>query len=163
MKIIKLFSHSIMFLSLLSFYPVDQNYLILDENDFDYARENNLSPALTIPDMGFESYNQWQCFNSKEIELVSSEVDYHGIHSVPTIQYKNMSFDLDPDILWNTEDVFLEWEGLLQEAKSICIFGAFLQEGPEYGSLWYIEKIKTENGYWSRSESAAGASRLRGE
>jgi len=160
MKIIKYSLSFFSLLCLLSFDPANSNYSLLTEDDFAFAREDNLSPAITIPDSGFESFNIWQCFSINEIEFLRSEVDYGSVHSVPTIQAPNLSFDLDPDLLWDTEKIFSNWNDLIQDANSICIFGAFLQDEPGFGSFWYIEKIKTDNGYWSRNEASENLTRI---
>jgi len=142
---------------ILSFTPIDDRYSILDENDFAMMKVDNESPALTIPDENFESFNEWICFNINDVEITKSEVDYNGWHYVPSINASVsnsiISFDLDPEEKWDVDLVINTWNDLFENQKSVCISGAYLQETDNNGELWYIQKIKTNNGYWDRSDS----------
>ena len=135
---------------LVSFISPDIHYLLLDESDYEFMREDNKSPALSIPDDNFKSYNKWQCFDVGEVQFLLAEVDYNGWHQIPSISVGDMSFDIDPDINWDVKKVSTYWSNLIDGARSICIFGAYLQNDDDKNSSWYIQKIKTQNGYWDR-------------
>jgi hypothetical protein len=146
-KIIPLFFIAVF---LVSFISPDMHYFILDESDYEFMREDNKSPALSIPDKNFKSYNKWQCFDVDDIQFLLAEIDYNGWHKIPSIKIGSMNFDLDPDINWDIEKVSNYWSDLVDGSRSICIFGAYLQIDDNKNSLWYIQKIKTSNGYWDR-------------
>lgn len=137
--------------SLTSFISPDSNYFLLDESDFQFMRLDNKEPALSIPEENFKSYNQWQCFETQDVEVLLVDIDYNKWHQVPSIAVGTMAFDIDPDINWDKDKVLDHWNNLIQGSKSICIFAAFLQNN-DNNSLWYIQKIKTQNGYWDRAE-----------
>lgn len=136
----------------MSFTPIQSYDQLLTNADFEFQKDDNQSPALSIPDAGFASFNKWQCFDVSAAVVDLTEVDYDGLHSVPTIKIKNMNFDIDPDVEWDIEKVLNDWSNLFSGARSVCIFGAYLQDISDEETLWYIESIKTENGYWNRSE-----------
>lgn len=130
------------------------NYSILGVQDLLIAVKDNNVPEITILDNNEQHYNKWQCFSVIDVEITEAEVDYNGWHRVPSINIKTKdivkSFDLDPDVKWNNNKIITEWNNLIKDQKSICIFGAFLQKEKSGNSLWYIQKIKTRKGYWDR-------------
>lgn len=136
---------------LVSFISPDVHYLLLDESDYEFMRQDNDSPALSIPDVNFKSYNEWQCFDASEVQLLLAEIDYNGWRQIPSINVKSMSFDIDPDINWDVEKISNYWSDLITGSRSICIFGAYLPNDDDKNSSWYIQKIKTQNGYWDRA------------
>lgn len=156
-KIPTVFLIIILMFSIISFAPIDEKYSILDDNDFAMMKIDNEKPAITIPDENFESFNEWICFNIKDLEITKAEVDYYDWHYVPSINVyidnHLLSFDLDPDKKWNIDLIIDTWKDLFENQESVCIFGAYLQEIDNNGELWYIQKIKTNNGYWDRSKS----------
>lgn len=136
----------------MSFAPIKSYDLLLTDADIEFQINDNISPALSIPDIGFKSFNKWQCFDASDVMIDLTEVDYNGIHSVPMIKIKNMNFDIDPEIKWDIDKVLSDWNNLFNGASSVCIFGAYLQDLNDEETMWYIESIKTDNGYWHRSE-----------
>ena len=144
---------SILFMVLIVIFFIS-NYSILGVKDLLTAIKGKITPEITSLDNHKQYYNKWQCFSLADIEITEAEVDYNGWHKVPSInvKMKNVikSFDLDPDVKWNNNKIITEWKNLIKDQRSVCIFGAFLQEEKDSNSLWYIQKIKTRKGYWDR-------------
>lgn len=148
-----------LFIFLTSFSWQDKNYSLLSEDDFIFAEEDNATPAISIPaskNQWLHSFNQWQCFPAHKAKVEVVNVDYNGWHEVPSIKViiddtSILSFDLDPDEDWEVEDISADWQNTLNNSARFCIFAAFMQShGNEH--MYYIEQIKFENSYWSRSE-----------
>ncbi|MDD4974501.1 MAG: hypothetical protein PHY93_09145 [Bacteriovorax sp.] len=146
--------------STLSFSLHDSSYDILSEEDWSLLRQEKEkgTPALSsaISDENkWESYNEWRCFSAKNVEALCASVDDDDSHLVPivTIQNKDGSpgyeYALGSEYNWNCNKVIESWSVLIENQESICIHGAYLQEDEQNNnSLWYIDQIKTQNGYW---------------
>jgi hypothetical protein len=63
-------------------------------------------------------------------------------------------FDIDSEENWDCDKILDDWNELIRDQKSICLFGAFLQLEPKNIFLWDLEKIKTGNGHWTKTEEA---------
>jgi hypothetical protein len=130
------------------------DYSVLNIKDLLMTIKDNRTPEITILDNHEQYYNKWRCFSVADVEITEADVDYNGWHKVPSInvKIKNVikSFDLDPDVTWNNDSIINEWKTLIKDQRSVCIFGAFLQKEENGNSLWYIQKIKTQKGYWDR-------------
>jgi hypothetical protein len=134
------------------------NYSILRIEDIVIMIRDNKSPAITIPHKKEEYFNKWQCFDVKNIEITEAEIYYRGKRLVPYIQVnsKNRSFEfhVDPVINCNKDAVIKKWNELINRQKAICIFAAYLQTDVDGTTVWYIQKLKTKNGYWDISDRA---------
>jgi hypothetical protein len=84
---------------------------LLTEEDVAYAKETNKSPSITIPESGFEFYNEWHCLKSQSVSISVSEIDYDGQKKSPTIyslfEKKITEYHIDPDVNWQERLVFL--------------------------------------------------------
>ncbi|MFN7683945.1 MAG: hypothetical protein ACK5QT_00850 [Oligoflexia bacterium] len=120
---------------------------------------SSLSSVPSEADEDFwESYNQWLCFDSHEIDLEMVPVEYGGTREVPTLVARDyehrFEFTLSPEVPRDNEVVLSEWRRLLDGAASVCVFAAYLQSvqpaetQEEDASLWVISGFKTERGYW---------------
>ncbi|MBC7712804.1 MAG: hypothetical protein H7177_05670 [Rhizobacter sp.] len=150
----------LLFFSTTSFSVRDESYSLLSSDDFQMAELENESPAIRIPiktNQWINSYNKWFCFSRNEVSIETIEVDYNGPKQIPALSisldnHKNLMFELDHDESWNTPDIINSWESSLDASKNVCIYAAFMQDF-ENESTFYIEKIKFENQYWSRSQT----------
>ncbi|MBN1114933.1 MAG: hypothetical protein JXA66_06295 [Oligoflexia bacterium] len=129
------------------------NYCILGFYDVLAMIDDNASPAITIPETGEEYYNKWQCFSAKNIEIEKAEIDYNGKRGVPLIHARSglnlLQFNVDPVVKWDSEEVIVKWNELINSRSPVCVFAAFLQKDDDGTSVWYINRIKTRLGYWN--------------
>jgi hypothetical protein len=145
----------------LSFTWHDRSYDILSVEDWDSSRQAKESgiPALSsaIGDENkWESFNEWRCFSVKDVEsLCASTDDNNDSHLVPIISIQNKDgspgyeYALGAEYSWNCNKVIESWSTLIENQESICIHGAYLEEDEQNNiSLWYIDQVKTQNGYW---------------
>lgn len=153
-KILFLFS-----LALITSFNFQRDYELLNETDYQLALQDNISPAISIPNEDgtwLYSYNKWMCFPAEYLDINKSKVNYNGWKELPSIntnysEKKTLVFELDHDEDWDTNSIVLKWIEELTNSQSVCIFGAFLESyDNEY--IYFIEKIKFENSYWDRSE-----------
>jgi hypothetical protein len=129
---------------------------ILTKQDIEYQNFTNsdgriLGSALDDPEY-WESYNQWLCFPSAEIVETKTEIHGHWQQTYilgASLGNQYFEFDVPLELNWDFEKVRQEWVGLLANTSEVCILGAFLQSQKNDESLWIIQQIKTENGYWS--------------
>jgi hypothetical protein len=160
MKFLSLFT-IILFSS--SFSYLNESYQILNEEDFKMAHAADIVSAISWPqsDGSFiESFNKWQCYSINQVKLSTVDIDNNGLKCIPSIEISHHNenliqlFDIDDEENWDCEKILDRWNELIKDQKSICLFGALSQfESPNI-FLWDLEKIKTENGYWNRSEEA---------
>ena len=139
---------------------------ILGEADTHFEeQERARGPALSAPsdDSGpyWESFNQWQCFPSENVEVSCAQAEYGQVVDVPILGLVYDShyyeFSLDPDPKPDCRKVTEFWTKLLDGEDAFCAFGAFLQNydgdlsrsGAKSGSVWIINRLKTRNGIWS--------------
>lgn len=129
---------------------------ILSQQDIDMQMEGySWGPALSSSPEdpnAWEAYNEWRCFATEEIHLscsiydVSTEVAGMQIYS----EGMNYFYDLPVESNLNCYETLLTWRDLIGKSLQVCIFAAQLPGAiAESGSLWYIQKIKTEYGYWN--------------
>ncbi len=132
-------------------------FQLLSDEDvaLELQQKEELRPALSSPlddDEQWEAYNQWLCFSVTSIELACSEVDYGGWRKIPSLRAHGANhrfeFDVSPERDWDCEATLQDWSRLLESSSEICVFAARLQPIDENSSLWYIERIKTTQGYW---------------
>lgn len=106
----------------------------------------------------WESYNQWLCFDKDNIELTRVEIEYDGkIKSMPQINAwtseNYLEISLSADTEYDNDQIFSEWQNLMEGTNQICVYAAHLQYlyslGNRQSSLWIISKLKTGFGYWS--------------
>jgi len=126
---------------------------LLIHGDWLDLEEDNLRPVITITGTNEEYYNEWDCYDSRELEVVSVEVTYRGEENYrsPTVYaYKNgklIEFSLDPVPLANSKKVIKTWKNLIHDSISTCMKSAFLQNTSE-SELRIVDRIKTQNGVW---------------
>lgn len=144
-----------------SFAFINEHYQVLTKEDFDMAHEDNKTSAISWPqsDGSFvESFNKWQCYSTDQIKLSTVEIEDHESKCVPSIEIAHDNFvqlfDIDNEENWDCEKILDDWNELIKNQRSICLFGAFVQYETSNIFLWDLEKIKTENGYWDRVEEA---------
>lgn len=125
----------------------------LEQEKSDRQRGPALSSAVDDPNP-WATFNQWMCFDAHQVEIKPIEIKIDDWKPWPqfTVTTAGQKFDLSPetDLDLNTEQVLNEWEKLVLGSQEICFYAAFLQyidEDISY-SLWVLEDIKTQNGYW---------------
>ena len=139
----------------------DRSYDLLEQTDWDLMQSDSysaqLSSTLTDPEQ-WESFNIWQCFESRDLEIYTSGVNYDGEDKViPAMFNSNVfplkDFALYPEMHWRAKEIVKKWKKIINESESICIYGAKLPNANANTANeiepWYIERIKTDNGYWS--------------
>jgi len=133
---------------------------------------NQTEPALVSPDsFDLNSYNQWQCFEKKEIEThcvdvcrgvescQQNETEKEALISV-LHQRKLMEFSLElPDSNKGCEEILFEWEKIMENQSVVCIYSAYSYENSDdqshdfhSRSFWVLDKIKTKEGYWAPTD-----------
>lgn len=130
----------------------------------DWERFNQQSaPVLSAAldeDPYWESFNEWHCYSTKNIQFECTELDF-GLRYVPTIRISDSSdlydYSLDPGPVLDCGKTLDEWKNLIEGEEAFCVYSAYLQdlpdesyeaEGIRHWSLWILEDIKTNNGYW---------------
>lgn len=130
----------------------------LNQEATDRARGPALSSALDDP-RPWATYNQWMCFNAAQARVESIQIRNSSawkpwpqleVHTLGQLFEFSPEIDLDLDTL----SVIETWTGLAKATREICFYAAFLQyldleeNNNLPTSLWVLEDIKTENGYW---------------
>ena len=136
------------------------NYQLLTDEDFKMARLYNTDAAISWPlsdGTYLKSFNKWQCYSLDQIKLATVVVENQGPKCIPAIEINQANrliqlFDIDIEENWDCERVISQWNELIKDQKSICLFGAFTQLDVKSNLLWNLEIVKTSNGYWDRSE-----------
>lgn len=129
----------------------------------DRERGPALSSAINDPNP-WATYNQWMCFDANQIEIETVEVKYHAEWEktpqvvVTTTPGQRIELSLDSYETIDTENVIRDWRNLFRDSREICFFAAFLQymdsdDASVVDSLWVLEELKTEKGYWSVVEA----------
>lgn len=119
-----------------------------------YKQEPELTSAPEEEEQYWESFNEWNCFPEKQIDIYCAEIIYDGVDIlVPAIDIKLQdhfySFNLDPSLPMNCLGILEEWRHLLTHQKNICILAAELKSNRgSNSSYWYIHTIETTNGFW---------------
>jgi hypothetical protein len=130
-------------------------------------RENGpvLSSSIEDPNR-WESFNQWICFPSKDLKVLKVEIEYDGrTKSIPQIDGEKsghlFQISLDGDMDGNFEHMFEKWRQIVRASREVCVYAAFLQEGPMIGqltsSLWIIDRIKGDGGQWTLDEEQSSS------
>jgi len=129
----------------------------LAHEEADRVRGPALSSAIDDPNP-WETYNQWMCFESSQVELESVGIKYdHEWSQMPQLAVTTLGqrFDISPDAdqRFEADRVIETWRHLFDGSRDVCFFAAFLQylDSDEDGrprSLWILKSIKTGNGYW---------------
>lgn len=144
----------------LSFNWHDRAYDLLDETDWYLSKQaaESGTPALSSiigAENQWESYNEWRCFSAKGIDLRCAAIDDNGSRLIPMVNVLSEDEDLDyeyalgSEYSWDCQKVIDSWSTLINGQESICLHGAYLKEDEHSNtSLWYIDQIKTQNGYW---------------
>ncbi len=158
------------FILLMSFPPLLnalEGSSLLNADDFlleelDYQKGPALSSGIGDP-KPWATYSRWMCFSADQVRLEQVQIKLDaGWVQWPQLKVDALgqSFDISPEVDQKliTEKVLNNWKNIIGSSREICFYAAFLQylssvedEIPE--SLWVLEKIKTENGYWHISEA----------
>ena len=150
-------------LSMVAIDPYD--LLSQDDLALEQLESEGQSPISSAHDENpyWESFNEWTCFSTETVQLYCAEIDY-GKSTLPTLRVtdadgKLTEFDLDPEPDLNCEATLDVWRTLLENQHSFCTYAAFLQnlsddtnvDHREHTNheLWIVDKIKTNNGYWT--------------
>ncbi|MCM0605099.1 MAG: hypothetical protein KA715_03340 [Xanthomonadaceae bacterium] len=106
----------------------------------------------------WESYDQWQCFSLNQITFECATYDRDTL--VPSIKAKNdkgiIFFDVHVEDELHCEDTLIQWRDLVHGGSKICLLAAYMPDvdmgvdeaTKKPNSLWYIDQIKSRNGYW---------------
>lgn len=161
-----------LFVFLMAFWSLSvprlSQYSLLNKEDMGrVSLEVEHGPALSAPLDAlprWESFNNWFCFSTENIQLECTEIlDTHEF--VPTVSVTRDSirfdFSLDAEPVVDCANVKANWEYLLQDQPSFCVFAAFLQNSPpddlgidaiKNWSIWITRTIKSKKGYWDAYE-----------
>lgn len=151
---------SLFFVLISVVFPIFANNFPCILNQYDLEMQNldrEEGAALFSENKSWITYNQWQCFNIDYISLNCTEYDY-GKNQVPTIIVNNPSFryefDLHVEDGFDCRETLVTWAELMNGSREVCIYASFMPGVREVGYpskwfLWYIQRIKTSNGYWS--------------
>ncbi len=143
---------------------LDVNPLLSPEDLIHEKNDREQGPALssaTNDPKQWETYNQWMCFDTSQIQLdsidIKSDANWRPWPQI-TVTTVGQRFNISPetDLNINTEETLKNWRALLNDSKEICLYAAFLQyldEDEMPDSLWVLEDVKTENGYWHVNDS----------
>ena len=147
-----------------SFSSIDKSYQVLSAEDFKMAHTADKVSVISWPQSDgsvIESFNKWQCYSINQVKLSTVDINNNnGLKCIPSIEISHHNenliqlFDIDDEENWDCEKNLDQWNELIKNQNSICLFGAFSQFESPNVFLWDLEKIKTENGYWNRSEEA---------
>lgn len=144
---------------------------LLNADDLELERvDREDGPELSAPlnaNPRWESFNEWQCFSTQDVQLECTELDSPEMR-VPTIRVKStmqfFDFSMDPEPDMDCEYVIEKWKMLLETEDSFCTYAAYLQdipsdhfvdEGVDSWTLWIVEQVKTTKGYWSDEDISA--------
>lgn len=132
-----------------------------DLENLDRQEQPVLSSALDS-DFYWESFNEWQCFSTENIQFECTELD-HGVQYVPTMRISRneelFDFSLDPEHELDCKGILNEWSALLEHEGSFCTYAAYLQdlpndsfeaEGINFWGLWIVSQVKSRKGYWKK-------------
>lgn len=145
----------------------------LNKKDYEmmiYDMENG-QPALSAPlheKKYWESFNEWQCFETHLATLSCDEIEYNHWKESPLLTIKNenlfIEFAVSPDFNWNCEQTLEEWSLLLKDKTNFCIYGSFLQNmehlNGQTSEYWYINQIKAGNNYWDEYKNTLCLNRI---
>lgn len=136
---------------------------LLNDDDLQKEQLDSTDPALSAVLDGkepyWESFNLWQCFPTDKIRIECQEAEYHGPKWTPSLYVMSEShrfeFSMDPDPEPDCERIVANWKSLLEDERAFCVYAAFLQIADDVdeseardGSLWIINELKTQKGYW---------------
>ena len=137
---------------------------VLTKLDYDLERSDRASgPALSsgIGDPHpFKSYNEWQCFDSKKIELGTAEIEYGHLKQIPNLLASSPGRELDfapeGDDELNTPHAMMKLKKLLQGSASVCVYAALLQKevsknGQPVMEIWILQRVKTKKSVSGKS------------
>lgn len=135
---------------------------LLTDDDFATAEYAYLGgPTLSSAegeDTQWESYNQWQCFPSHGISFDC--IEYEGGQFVPSLSTVTengvIAFDIHLEDGISCDDTIPKWRELIGNGEEVCVFAAHIptvemattDTSGKALSLWYIDQIKGQNGYW---------------
>lgn len=139
-----------------------QNSGLLNEDDHEWVYGlNQEGPYMTsVPgvERAWESYYEWLCFSVENTELSCTTYDEDVlVPSISTVD-KNHTyfFDLHVEDGFECQSTLYSWHQLIDGAQKVCVMAALMpsafEKDPEM-SLWYINAIKTAQGYWELEEN----------
>ena len=135
--------------------------LLLSSDDFEIEKQDNYQGAALSSSMEseqhWESFNQWQCFDVANINYTCAS--YDDVILVPSLMVETereiLNFDLHIEDRVDCNETLIKWRALIDGGKEVCIFAARMPdvqmdlESNLPQTLWYINRIKGLNGYWS--------------
>ena len=127
----------------------------------DSARGPALSAILDGKTPYWESYNEWQCFPAKSVEIECVEAGDGDSTKIPILHviygahYYEFSLDSEPEP--DCGKITARWRDLLAGEDAFCAYAAFLEYFEEVppdsdakdGSTWIIKQLKTAKGRWT--------------
>jgi hypothetical protein len=139
---------------------------LLSKEDFEFQHTDNEKGMALASDprseQSWESYNQWLCFSTKNVELECADYDYGTLVPSIRIEVRNRVFLFDTHVedRFDCEQTLSIWSHLASGGGEVCIFAAHMpdvelgldQNKPQ--SLWYINRLKGVGGYWNMYESS---------
>jgi hypothetical protein len=156
-------------LNLSMYYNPHASLLNADDLEFERVdREDGpeLGGSLSEANEGhrWESFNEWQCFPTRDVQSECTELDSPEIH-VPTIRIRHaghlFDFSMDPEPDMDCDYVIRNWKTLLEGEDSFCVYAAYLQDLPvdqsgeedvDGWTLWIVKQMKTKKDYWSDAD-----------
>jgi hypothetical protein len=101
----------------------------------------------------WKSFNQWLCFDSKDVTVDRIEILYGGkTKYIPQLNVslfgQFLEIALSGETEYDNDQIEARWFELLSGASTVCAYAAYLQKTSNSSSLWTISRIKTEKGYW---------------
>ena len=107
------------------------------------------------------------CFDVRDTELGHLEVEGGRSRDIiiPMIAAgmpgHEFEFSIFGEKQSRNDEIYDDWAELLDGARSICVYAAYLQsldDGSDVpASAWIVNEVKTENGYWSFDDRAVDA------
>lgn len=123
----------------------------------DHLRGRALGSAADDPHP-WETFNQWMCFDTVVVRMEQIQIKRDNTWEPwPQLIVKAMgqNFVISPSTELQIDPTAVQgrWERLLQGSREVCFYSAFLQyltesEHQPIESLWILNQMKTENGYW---------------
>ena len=144
------------FLALLNGYSGP--YHNLGINDLILEMEAQREAALSsgyVPRLEWQSFNEWRCFASLQVLPAIHRIHYGNKEMKTSVLQvvdfpKNHEFTLSPNEIHRFQKTHNRWLHLLSNSRYVCIFAANLPSRHHTGKdeLWYLDRIKTDNGEW---------------
>ncbi len=134
---------------------------LLSQEDADFQEFSNAQGSALSSEVEserpWESFNEWKCFGTVTLDFDCVEYD-HGL-MVPTLSVETeqeiFHFDVHVEDRLDCNATLKQWRALVAEGREVCVFAAQVPDvemgldGSKPQSLWYINRVKGEGGYWA--------------